>query len=106
MPSIKAASVSPLNKRPSFLTDQEWSDLSAAMRLSQRERDIACHLMEGMREAAIGHCLGISVHTVHSHIRRVYGKMRVADRCGLAMRFFAGYAEMAKGPPPKSPTDE
>ncbi len=47
------------------------------------------HLFNAESETMIATSLGISVHTVHSHFRRLYTKLGVHDRCELLLHIFA-----------------
>lgn len=51
--------------------------------ISKREAEVLALLAEGMMNAAIGHELGISRHTVSRHIERIYSKLGVHNRAGV-----------------------
>lgn len=74
-----------------FLRMDEWRSLTASLRLSQRESDIAALLLLNKTEATMAVLLGISVHTVHSHLERLFRKLRVRSRCGVVARLFEAY---------------
>lgn len=48
--------------------------------LSKRERDILKYIEEGLSYSEIGSSLCISPHTVHSHIKNIYGKLEATSR--------------------------
>jgi DNA-binding NarL/FixJ family response regulator len=57
--------------------------------LTQREREVLTCLVRGMSYKAAARSLGISIDTVRSHIRAVYGKLQVhnvAEAVGRALR--------------------
>ena len=57
--------------------------------LTDRERDVLACLVNGMSYKAAAHELGISVDTVRSHIRNIYGKLQVhsvGEAVGRALR--------------------
>ena len=58
-----------------------WPD---PLDLSRREREIARMTVSGMRRRDIAHQLVISPRTVDSHLQRIYRKLGVHDREGLA----------------------
>lgn len=61
----------------------------AAVELTQRERDVLSCLVRGMSYKAVARSLGISIDTVRSHIRGVYGKLQVhsvAEAVSRALR--------------------
>lgn len=66
----------------------EWHRLAVALRLSGRELQILRLLFHDQKEFAIARQLGISAHTVHTHLDRLYRKLHVAGRCGALLRVF------------------
>lgn len=46
-------------------------------RLSGREQDILTRLVDGLTKKEIAEDIGLSVHTVNTHLRRIYDKLRV-----------------------------
>jgi DNA-binding CsgD family transcriptional regulator len=58
-----------------------WPD---PLDLSRREREIARLTVKGMRRREIADHLVISPRTVDSHLQRIYRKLGVHDRDGLA----------------------
>jgi DNA-binding NarL/FixJ family response regulator len=50
---------------------------SGTVELTEREREVLACLVRGMSYKAVARSLGISVDTVRSHIRGVYGKLQV-----------------------------
>jgi DNA-binding NarL/FixJ family response regulator len=54
--------------------------------LSARERELLEHVVSGDKETAIAARLGISPHTVRTHIKNIYRKLRVTSRAA-AVRF-------------------
>ncbi len=64
------------------------SETSIALQdLSAREREVARYLSLGLNSATVASELGISVHTVRSHRRRVYEKIGVHSQGELMARF-------------------
>ena len=59
-------------------------------RLTAREREIAELAAGGLTSAEIGRRLFLSTRTVDSHLGRVYAKLAVANRTGLAAVMIAG----------------
>lgn len=54
-------------------------------KLSPRELEIAAAITEGLAQKEIGRKLGISQQTVHNHLRKIYEKLQVKGRVGLAL---------------------
>ncbi len=66
----------------------EWHDVARSLRLSDRESQIAQYLIVDATEAMIARQLGISCHTVHTYLVRLYRKLGVTSRCELLVRIF------------------
>ncbi len=63
-------------------------ELPSAVRkkLTEREREVALLVVEGMKNEAIGERLGVSRSTVASYLRRIYLKVGVTSRTALAQK--------------------
>jgi len=55
--------------------------------LTQREREIAHHLLEGKTNDEIAECLSITPRTVKAHASHLYQKLHVKDRLDFALRY-------------------
>jgi len=82
-----------LQARPShdFMSPHVWSQLQAALDLSARELDIVQLLCTDCSEAEMACHLGISRHTVHTYLQRLYLKLDVSGRVGVVVRLFAAH---------------
>jgi DNA-binding NarL/FixJ family response regulator len=69
-------------------TEAATSELRELLGLSPREAEITQALIDDSKEIAIAHDLGISHHTVHAHVRRIYRKLGVSSRTQLLVRVF------------------
>lgn len=69
-----------------LLSEQAWTLAQDRLHLSERETEIARHVLQDLKELAIGQRLAISAHTVHTHLERMYRKLGVSSRMQLAMR--------------------
>lgn len=78
----------------SLLKDGKWQLITEAMRLSKREEQIVSGIIDGKSEAQISHGLGISPHTVHTYLSRMYRKLGVDGRCGTVVRVFHEYVRL------------
>jgi DNA-binding NarL/FixJ family response regulator len=67
-------------------TEETWHDLERALKLSGRESEILKAIFDDQKESCIATNLGISAHTVHSHLERLYRKLRVSSRVTLVVR--------------------
>ena len=82
-----ALSVSLKPELPKFA----WPGLARQLRLTEREAAVVEGLFAGDSEFAIARRLGISFHTVHTYVGRVYRKLSVTTRGELFLRVFAAY---------------
>ena len=55
--------------------------------LTLRQRQVLMHLLEGIGEKQVAGRLGISVHTVHAHVREVYRTFDVHSLTELMTRY-------------------
>ena len=70
-------------------SDHEIEYATALFGLSKRETDIVRLLLDGVESKdAIAECLGISPGTVHTLLNRVFIKMQVHSKLGVALRMF------------------
>lgn len=88
------------------ISDSDWHRLALHLGLSGRERQIVQCIFDDSKEAAISLELGISQHTVHTYILRLYRKLGVASRCQLAVRVFAEHTSLIAPPVAKRPADQ
>jgi DNA-binding CsgD family transcriptional regulator len=72
-------------------SEDAWARLSSVLALSARESEILKAVFEDQKESCIAANLRISSHTVHTHIERIYRKLRVSSRVELVVRVFAEY---------------
>jgi DNA-binding CsgD family transcriptional regulator len=75
------------------------STVDALDTLSARERDVIVLLAEGRRDADIASCLGISIHTVRSHVRSALVKLDAPHRHAAAAAVRAGRLLRRSEPP-------
>ena len=68
---------------PGLRGDHEF--LSFTPPLTGREREVLHLVARGYANAEIGHQLGMSVDTVKSHLKHIYGKSGVTDRARLVV---------------------
>jgi DNA-binding CsgD family transcriptional regulator len=65
-----------------------WSKISARLKLSGRECEIAQGVVEDLKEFAIAMRLGVSPHTVRTHLERMYRKLGVNSRVELVVLIY------------------
>ncbi len=76
-------------------TVNEWQSLAEELHLSGRELQIVRHIFDDEKESMIARHLGMSPHTVHTHIGRLYRKLDTGSRCGLILRVFRRHLDRA-----------
>lgn len=74
-----------LSIRPA-IGEQITGLLMAAYGLSPREREVCRQVMTGLSTNEIARTLRISVHTVHDHLKSIFGKVGVQSRGELVAR--------------------
>jgi DNA-binding CsgD family transcriptional regulator len=77
-----------------FLTPKAWNFLSQRLKLSPRELQILRAVFAHDKESAIARAIGISPHTVRSHIVRLNAKLGVSDRTGLITAVFSEFLSL------------
>lgn len=79
---------SPQNRHPGegFLSDAEWSSVALAFDLTGRELSVAMLIFEGKTRYQIARALHCAPGTVRVYIDRLFAKLEVTDRLGMALR--------------------
>jgi len=76
----------------------EWRSLSSCLGLSPRECGIVRGVFDGESEKRIAERLGLSPHTVHTYLWRIYRKLQVQSREELLVRVFVEFRGLPKRP--------
>jgi DNA-binding NarL/FixJ family response regulator len=83
---------------------QAWEKIARTLNLSGRELQIVRGAFDDQKELTLAGDLGMSSHTVHTHIERLHRKLAITDRTQLVLRvtqeFLALTASPAHGLPP------
>ena len=69
-----------------MLSEREWGRVARALKLSPREVELLRCCFDDLSEARMAESLGISRHTVHTYVRRLYRKAAVSSRVELVVR--------------------
>jgi DNA-binding NarL/FixJ family response regulator len=75
----------------SILPHDAWQGIANSLRISDRELQIIQEIFDDRKESAIADDLTISVHTVHTHLERLYRKLGVNTRVGLVVYILSEY---------------
>ena len=84
----------PFSGSASF-SEHAWSEVSRTLGLSGRELQIVHGMFNDKIQYAIAADLGISPHTVHTHIERLYHKLEVSNRAQLLVRVMTVFVALA-----------
>jgi DNA-binding CsgD family transcriptional regulator len=85
----------PASATACFMLDPSaWVAVSRKLKLSPREFQIAQLVFQDRKEAAIARSLGMSPHTVRSHMERLYRKLGVRSRVELVLRIAASFLSL------------
>lgn len=75
-------------------SEQAWKAVAGSLGLSGREVEIIRGVFDDQTEMVIASNLGISPHTVHTHLERLHHKLGVATRTQMAIRLFAEFLRL------------
>ncbi|HUJ11840.1 MAG TPA: helix-turn-helix transcriptional regulator [Verrucomicrobiae bacterium] len=81
-----------------MFSEQAWQEIARSLALSPRELQIVRGIFNDHTEFAIAADLGMSVHTVHTHIHRLHRKLGVTDRVGLILRVTNEFLTLTAAP--------
>lgn len=77
----------------SIFSNKEWDKLGIDLNLSPRALQLVQGIFNSKTEEGIANDLGISVHTVHTYLVRVYKQLSVRSREELLVFVFGWYLE-------------
>lgn len=81
-----------MDEKSAFVTSfsiEQWAAITKLLGLSARERDIAAMIIDDATEGKIASGLGISRHTVHTYVNRLFQKTGVSSRRQLVVKLFS-----------------
>ncbi len=80
----------------SVFVPTEWRALATGLGLSPRECGVVRAVFDGASERDTAGRLGLSPHTVHTYLWRIYRKLHVQSREELLVRVFAEFRSLPK----------
>jgi DNA-binding NarL/FixJ family response regulator len=80
-----------LHRNRSILPYDAWRVIADSLSISDRELQIIQGIFDDQKEFAIAQELTISVHTVHTHLERLYRKLGVSSRVALVLYILSEY---------------
>ena len=78
----------------SILSNDAWKTIANSLRISDRELEIIQGIFDDRKEMAIADELRISMHTVHTHLERLYRKLGVSSRVALVLYILSEYLSL------------
>jgi DNA-binding CsgD family transcriptional regulator len=77
-----------------MLSDAAWAVIARSLNLPQRQLEIIRAVFDDATEYTIAQNLGISPHTVHTHLERIHHKLGVHDRVELVLLVLAEFLRL------------
>lgn len=73
------------------ITAKAWRRIGRILGLSPRQVEIVRGIMAEQEVREIAASLGVTPHTIHTHIERLYRKLGVHSRAGLVVKVFVAH---------------
>jgi DNA-binding CsgD family transcriptional regulator len=83
--------------------DPSWAEVGRSLGLTKRELQIVRGIFDDRTEFAIAAELGISPHTVHTHMERLRHKLAVVDRVALVLHVMEEFLRLTTAPRSRLP---
>jgi len=83
-----------LRRDRSILSHDAWKTIAKSLHISDRELEIIQGIFDDRKEFAIADELKISMHTVHTHLERLYRKLGVSSRIALVLCILSEYLSL------------
>jgi DNA-binding NarL/FixJ family response regulator len=74
------------NPGEGMISPEDWVSIARQLHLSPREFSVAVLIFEGNSRYQIAKRMGCAAGTIRTYIDRLFAKLNVADRLGLALR--------------------
>lgn len=78
-----------------MLSDLAWKTIADSLELSHRQLQIVREVFDDSTEQAIADNLGISQHTVHTHLERIHRKLDIHDRVELVLTILSEFLRLS-----------
>ena len=96
--AVVSGQTEPYPAGAALFSDQAWAEIARRLKLSGRELQVARGVFNDCKETAIASDLGISSHTVHTHVERLHHKLSVANRAQLLVRVMQEFLALTASP--------
>ena len=81
-----------------MFSPQAWAEIGRSLKLSGRELQIARGVFDDQKELTIASGLGVSAHTIHTHVQRLHRKLSIIDRSQLLQRVMQEFLALTASP--------
>lgn len=81
-----------------MLSETAWAAVAGSLKLSKRHMEIVRGVFDNEKETVIAGDLGISQHTVHTHLDRIYEKVGVTSRQELVRAVLGEFLRLTADP--------
>ena len=81
-----------------MLSESAWAAIARSLQLSKRHMEVVKGVFDSEKETAIAGDLGISQHTVHTHLDRIYEKLGVGSRLELVQSILVEFLRLTADP--------
>lgn len=81
-----------------ILSPEAWNAVAHSLKLTKRETQIVRGIFDDRTELGIAGDLGISTHTVHTHVDRLHQKLGVVDRVSLVLLVIREFLNLTLAP--------
>ena len=97
---MREAAITPSQRRlgSGLFSERAWKVVAQSLRLSRRELQIVRRILDDDTEFMIAAHLGISPHTVHTHVERLHRKLAVTDRVELLVSVMREFLKLTVSP--------
>jgi DNA-binding CsgD family transcriptional regulator len=86
-----------------MLSEAAWAAVAGSLQLSRRHMEVVKGVFDSDKETAIADYLGISQHTVHTHLDRIYEKLGVGSRQELVQAILGEFLRLTADPGSEMP---
>ena len=81
-----------------MFSERAWEDIARSLKLSTRELQIVRGVFDDDTDLGIAQHIGISLHTVHTHVERLHHKLAITDRPQLLLRVMQEFLTLTVSP--------
>ena len=81
-----------------IFADPVWTEIGRGLRLSRRELQIVRRIFDDRTESVMANELGISRHTVHTHMERLRRKLSATDRATIILHVVEEFLLLTAAP--------